>query len=146
MSTEPAAGEPRFTALVLAGSRGPDDPVARHCGVEHKCLAAVRGAPMLAYVLKSLAASSSIGRIFVSVADPAILQGLSPAANCVALTSGASPSSSVLQALGEVSHPLPLLITTADHPLLSATMVDWFCAATRESERRSRRWPDRCHG
>jgi GTP:adenosylcobinamide-phosphate guanylyltransferase len=134
VSTDPEAGEPRFTALVLAGSRGPDDPLARYCGVEHKCLAKVRGTPMLAHVLRSLAASSSIGRIFVSLADPAILQGLSPGPNCVALTSGASPSSSVLQALDEVARPLPLLITTADHPLLSATIVDWFCAATRESK------------
>ena len=107
---------------MLAGSRGPDDPVAHHCGVEHKCLAPVRGAPMLARVLQTLAASSSIGRIFVSLADPAILQGLPPGGELrVPLTSGATPSTSVLQALDEVSHPLPLLITTADHPLLSGS-------------------------
>jgi CTP:molybdopterin cytidylyltransferase MocA len=33
----------------------------------------------------------------------------------------------VLAALGTL--PLPLLITTADHPLLSAAMIDRFCAA-----------------
>jgi CTP:molybdopterin cytidylyltransferase MocA len=38
-----------------------------------------------------------------------------------------SPSRSVLRALETL--PLPLLITTADHPLLSAAMIDHFCAA-----------------
>lgn len=131
MSVQPGAGDASFTALVLAGSRGPDDPIARHCGVEHKCLAQVRGAPMLAHVLQALAASSSIGRIFVSLADPAILAGLAPAERCSALISGTTPSTSVLQALDEISDPLPLLITTADHPLLSAAMVDGFCAEAR---------------
>ena len=128
---QPGAGGASFTALVLAGSRGPDDPIARHCGIEHKCLAPVRGAPMLARVLQALAASSSIKRIFVSLADPAILPGLTPAARCTALISGATPSTSVLQGLNEITDPLPLLITTADHPLLSAAMVDGFCAEAR---------------
>ena len=131
MNPLPDAGDASFTALVLAGSRGPDDPIARHCGIQHKCLAPVRGAPMLARVLQALDTSSSIGRIFVSLADPAILPGLAPAARCTALISGATPGTSVLQALDEISDPLPLLITTADHPLLSAAMVDGFCAEAR---------------
>ena len=131
MNPQPGAGAASFTALVLAGSRGPEDPIARHCGIQHKCLAPVRGAPMLARVLEALAASSSIGRIFVSLADPAILAGLTTPARCSALVSGATPSMSVLQALDEISDPLPLLITTADHPLLSAAMVDGFCAEAR---------------
>ena len=132
MSAPSDADEPRFTALVLAGSRGGDDPVARHCGVAHKCLAPVRGVPMLARVLQALAASSSIERIFVSLPDPTILQGLA-LEGCRALASGATPSMSVLQALDEVPDPLPFLITTADHPLLTAAMVDGFCAAARTS-------------
>jgi GTP:adenosylcobinamide-phosphate guanylyltransferase len=122
-----------FTALVLAGSRGPGDPVARHCGVEHKCLAPVRGAPMLARVLDALAASSSTGRIFISLADPTLLAMLPSAASCQALKSGATPSTSVLETLEAVSDALPLLVTTADHPLLSPAMIDSFCNAARAS-------------
>lgn len=122
-----------FTALVLAGSRGPGDPVARHCRVEHKCLAPVRGTPMLARVLAALADSPSIGRVFVSLADPTILERLPAPVSCGALTSGGTPSSSVLQALEEVPDALPLLITTADHPLLTAEMIDGFCAEARTS-------------
>lgn len=123
----------RLTALVLAGSRGPDDPVARHCGVEHKCLAPVGGAPMLARVVQTLAASASVDRIFVSLTEPAILEGLPLAGSCTALTSAASPSASVLQALEQVPDALPMLLTTADHPLLSPAMVDRICAEARAS-------------
>ena len=131
MNLQPGAGDASFTALVLAGSRGPEDPIARHCGIEHKCLAPVRGAPMLARVLEALAASASIGRIFVSLDDPSILTGLAPVVRCSAVVSGTTPSTSVLQALDEISHPLPLLVTTADHPLLSPAIVDGFCAEAR---------------
>ena len=129
MSMEP--GGASFTALVLAGSRGPGDPIARHCGIEHKCLAPVRGVPMLARVLHALAASSSIGRIFVSLPDSTILPDLGVATRWRPVPSGATPSTSVLQALAEIADPLPLLITTADHPLLSAAMLDGFCAEAR---------------
>ena len=37
----------RFTALVLAGSRGAADPVAQAAGVAHKALAPVGGIPMI---------------------------------------------------------------------------------------------------
>jgi CTP:molybdopterin cytidylyltransferase MocA len=43
------------------------------------------------------------------------------------IDAAASPARSVLAALETL--PLPLLVTTADHPLLSAAMIDHFCAA-----------------
>jgi CTP:molybdopterin cytidylyltransferase MocA len=122
-----------FTALVLAGSRGLGDPVARHCGVKHKCLAPVHGTPMLARVLATLAASASIERVFVSLADPALLESLPATGGERALPSGATPSTSVLQALEAMPDALPLLVTTADHPLLSPAMVEGFCRAARSS-------------
>ncbi len=120
-----------FTALVLAGRRGGEDPVARHCGVEHKCLATVGGVPMLTRVLDALAASPGVDRIFVVLEDPAILDRLSNIPPCTALPGAATPSSSVLRALGEVEAGLPMLITTADHALLSAAIVEHFLAAAR---------------
>ena len=61
---------PAFTALVLAGSRGPDDPVARAGGVAHKCLVPVAGVPMAVRVVETLAACPSIGRIAIALQDP----------------------------------------------------------------------------
>ena len=120
-------------ALVLAASR-PQDPVARHAGQSHKALVRVDGVPMLIRVLRALRASRSIGGIAVCLEAGAPVAGAEPeldsliASGAVTLIDAAStPSRSVLQALGTL--PMPLLITTADHPLLSAAMIDHFCAA-----------------
>ena len=124
---------PPFTALVLAGRRGAEDPVARQCGVEHKCLAPAGGVPMLARVLTVLAASPGIGRTFVVLENPALLDELPDAPSCVALPGAATPSSSVLRALDQPATGLPILIATADHALLSIEIVEFFCAAARAS-------------
>jgi len=123
----------RHQALVLAASR-PQDPVARHAGQSHKALVPVGGVPMLIRVLRVLRASRSIGGIAVCLEAGAPVAGAEPelqallAGGAVTLIDAAStPSRSVLAALGTL--PLPLLITTADHPLLSAAMIDRFCAA-----------------
>jgi molybdopterin-guanine dinucleotide biosynthesis protein A len=120
-----------FTALVLAGRRGGEDPVARHCGVEHKCLALAGGVPMLARVLDTLAASPAIGRILVVLEDASILDRLPGPPPCTALPSAATPSLSVLRALDEADAGLPILVTTADHALLSAEILEFFGAAAR---------------
>jgi 2-C-methyl-D-erythritol 4-phosphate cytidylyltransferase len=133
-----AAGPP-FTALVLAGSRGPDDPVARAGGVAHKCLVAVAGVPMAVRVVETLAACPSVGRIALALEDRALLDDLPAlrpliaAGRCTPLATGATPSLSVQRALDELPEPLPLLVTTGDHPLLTREMVEHFCAAARKA-------------
>ena len=137
MSAGRAAADPLFTALVLAGSRGPDDPVARAAGVAHKCLVPVAGVPMAVRVVETLAACPSVGRIALALEDPALLDDLPAlrpliaAGRCTALATGATPSLSVQRALDELPDPLPLLVTTGDHPLLTPEMVEHFCAAAR---------------
>jgi GTP:adenosylcobinamide-phosphate guanylyltransferase len=120
-------------ALVLAASR-PQDPVARHAGQSHKALVRVDGVPMLIRVLRALRASRSVGGVAVCLEAGAPVAGAEPelqalvADGAVTLIEAApTPCRSVLRALGTL--PLPLLVTTADHPLLSAAMVDHFCAA-----------------
>ena len=137
MSAASSAPAAPFTALVLAGSRSPDDPVARARGVAHKCLAPVAGVPMLVRVVLTLAGSPSVGRIKVALEDPALIENLAAlralreAGRCAALPTGATPSLSVLRALDELADPLPWLVVTGDHPLLTAAMVEHFCAAAR---------------
>jgi GTP:adenosylcobinamide-phosphate guanylyltransferase len=124
-----------FTAVVLAGRRGGEDPLARRCGVAYKCVAPVGGVPMVVRVLDALAASRGTGRIFVVLDDPAILdplpgfQRLHGARRCAALAGGATPSLSVQKALDEIPASLPMLVTTADHPLLTPEIVERFWAA-----------------
>ena len=56
-----------WTAVVLAGSRGAADPVARAGGVSHKAFADVAGKPMIAHVLDTLAAAPSIDGVVVVI-------------------------------------------------------------------------------
>ncbi len=129
---------PRFTALVLAGRRSTDDPVAAMRGVSHKFLAEVAGRPMLARVLDSLLAADCIGRILVCSDETETLPSLLPP-GVETVAAANSPSRSILaaaEALGageDEDSGWPLLVTTADHPLLTPAMVEHFCFASRAS-------------
>ena len=126
----------RFDALVLAAGRGPHDPMARAYGVGHKCLLPVAGTPMLMRVLNALADSPRIGRVLVSIEDPEVplaatgFAELARNAPIETIPSAERASSSVGAALrsGRLDHPV--LVTTADHALLSGEMIDHFCDAS----------------
>jgi CTP:molybdopterin cytidylyltransferase MocA len=122
-----------YTALVLAGSRGPGDPVAVRGGVRHKALVPVAGVPMLSRVLRTLADSPYVWRIAVCLDDATALAELPEAAELraagrlVVVPPAGSPSRSVAEALRRVEAPFPMLVTTADHPLLRPEMIAHFC-------------------
>lgn len=122
----------RFTALVLAGQRGGGEPVAAAAGVSHKCLVPVAGVPMLARVVGALEASAAVDRIAVSIEDPGLLQSLPElssllaAGRLVSVVSAGTPSLSALAATEALGGALPLLITTADLPLLIPAIVNDF--------------------
>ena len=135
-ATSPPAGPPagKFTALVLAADRGPDDPVARAGGKICKSLVPVAGIPMLERVIGALEESPWVDKIAVSLRDPDLLAefgGLTRAVDegqVIAVQAQASPSRSVLHAAEQLDDPYPLLITTSDHALLSAEIVGHFCS------------------
>ena len=122
-----------LTALVLAGSRGPDDPMALAFDVPHKALIPVAGQPMLLRVIAALGATAEIARIVVVIEAPELVQvlpGLAAAANgkpVETFPAAGSPSRSVVAALAR--YPVPLLITTADHALLQPAWVSHFLAS-----------------
>ena len=130
----PAGQRPgqQFTALVLAGQRARGEPVAEAAGLSHKCLVPVAGVPMLVLVIAALEASDAVGRIAVSIEDPnvidtvAALSSLRESGRLLAVKSATSPSLSALAAAEKLDRAVPLLITTADHPLLTGGMVDDF--------------------
>jgi GTP:adenosylcobinamide-phosphate guanylyltransferase len=141
--TAAADVEPRrrqFTALVLAGQRARGEPVADAAGLSHKCLVPVAGVPMLARVVAGLDASEAIGRIAVSIEDPGLLDTLPElsamiaSGRLLAIKSAGSPSLSALAAADSLgAGALPMLITTADHPLLTGAMVDDFLGVSARS-------------
>ena len=124
-----------FTALVLAGSRGASDPVAAAAGMAQKCLVPAAGQPMLCRVLDTLLRSDSVGRIYVTLQHPEQIAGdpelrrRLDGGRVVLLAGDRTPSLSVKAALAEILEPYPLLVTTADHPLLTPEIVDHFTRA-----------------
>ena len=126
----------RFAGLVLAGSRGPDDPVAAAAGVSHKALAPVAGRPMIARVLETLAAVPAVERTAVMIERPELLSALPELRDAIAggrltvLPASASPSLSALdgfEALGGGARR-PVIMTTADNCLLTPAMLETFLA------------------
>jgi len=125
---------PRFDALVLAGRRGEGDPLARARGVRHRALVEVGGVPMLLRVVRTLRAVPALGPLRISIDDPDALDGVAELAalrRAGALDTHVSldsPSRSVLDALG--SGDDPVLVTTADHALLTPDVVAHFLSAS----------------
>jgi GTP:adenosylcobinamide-phosphate guanylyltransferase len=121
--------------LILAGERGGENPVARAAGVSQKCWAPAAGVPMVLRVVDTLSRCRAIGRIAVSLqagaaeADRDALARRAAGLELAVLPSGASPTASILEAVGALEDPYPLIVTTADHPLLNPEMVDHFWAA-----------------
>jgi GTP:adenosylcobinamide-phosphate guanylyltransferase len=132
VTTKPA----RIHALVLAGSRGrAGDELAAAQGEAHRALIPVHGVPMLVRVLRTLRATPEIGRILVSIDDPAALDALPELRALVAQgvlevrRSESSPSRSVVAVLESLPPGEPTLVTTADHALLTPAMVGHFVRA-----------------
>lgn len=118
------SGAARWTALVLAAGRGPDDPLARAAGVSHKAIVAVGGVPMIARVVASLRGCQAIGTIVVSIEREGVLAGVVD--GVMTIPSGPSASASVMVALERLG--TPLLVTTADHALLTPATIERFLA------------------
>ena len=121
-----------MNALILAGSRGPDDPMAKAAGVSHKALMPVAGVPMLLRVAEALRATGGIERIYVCIEDAQVifqvpgLEALHRARVLEAIPAAESPAASVAAALSRIDLAQPLLITTGDHPLLTPAILRLF--------------------
>jgi GTP:adenosylcobinamide-phosphate guanylyltransferase len=137
MSEGPAAA---FTALVLAGTRPGGDPLARALGASHKALIPVAGVAMIVRVVTALRTARAVRKIVVTGIDRASaseapeIRSLLDSGDLVLLGGRTTPSTSVLEALEALSDALPLLVTTADHPLLTADTIDEFCRDATRAE------------
>jgi GTP:adenosylcobinamide-phosphate guanylyltransferase len=97
-------------------------------GVSHKCLIEVGGTPMLRRVVDTLANHASIGEIWVAIDNRDVgAQALGDAVSQVTFVPTAESAAGTVSALLAQSRgDYPILLTTADHPLLSAAMIDSF--------------------
>jgi GTP:adenosylcobinamide-phosphate guanylyltransferase len=124
-----------WTAIVLAGERPGENGFAAAHGVAAKALIRVAGEPMLGRVARTLLDCPSVGRILVLAQAPeALLTGelgwLGEEPRIAAARGGEGISASVAAVTADGAAPYPVLVTTADHALLTPEMVETFLAAT----------------
>jgi GTP:adenosylcobinamide-phosphate guanylyltransferase len=128
-------------AIVLAGRRSSDDPLAAAAGAPHRALLDIEGEPMLLRVVQRLVARSTIERILINIDEPALLgdvpglKTLHASGAVEYMTSTSSPSESVLESLEWADLEAgPVLVTTADHALLDDAMLDAFFEGSEDAE------------
>jgi len=129
----------KFNALVLAADRESDDPVAKAAGVPCKSLAPVGGTPMVFRVANALDASVEVDAINLCGPPESIvnqspdLRGLIGSGKVNWFANQATPSTSAYHVLQSLPDEVPVILTTADHALLSAPIVDHFCSHARST-------------
>jgi GTP:adenosylcobinamide-phosphate guanylyltransferase len=102
--------------------------MAKAYGVSHKCALPVNGVSMLRRVVNALQESRSIASIAISIESPAIVrEALAEKESDVSVIP--SENSAPLSAIVAIKKnaTFPVLVTTADHALLTPEMVDYFC-------------------
>jgi CTP:molybdopterin cytidylyltransferase MocA len=139
-------------ALILAGSRGPHDPVAALGKVAHKALTPIAGRPMLAYVLDAVRSVPEVDRIHICIDAETDLRPVTNGTPFIRIAPARSPAASVAAALQQIDGDRPLLITTADHPLLTPEIVAHFlnhaprdadlCVGLAEAETITKAFPE----
>jgi len=119
----------KYTAIVLAGSRPGRDPFAAQFGNDIKALVAVAGEPMVRRPVRALLASANVRRVVIlSQAPDRIADVIPKDARIGFRKSAATIAQTMLAICRDPETRWPLLVTTADHALLDASIVDEFCS------------------
>lgn len=121
-------------ALLLAGQRPGQDPLAAHFGMDLKALIPIAGEPMVSRVARTLLNHPAIGRLTILAQEVDRIAGepgcawLARDPRVTFATAADTISGTVAYAMGAPSHAAPVLVTTADHALLTCDMIDDFLA------------------
>jgi len=130
-----------FDAIVLAGERTKDSPLTRKFQVPAKAFIPVGGTPMVQRVLEALSSSGGIRQIYLCGAERRLfekkkeLTRLINSGRVLWIQNERTPSRSAFKALVRAGGDQPVLLTTADHALLTADMADFFCTRAQRSGR-----------
>ena len=114
-----------FFVVILAGDREPNDPVALHTGVSCKALTPVSGRAMVLRVLDALEGAHDVstpilvGPSMTAVEENAELAERLRSNQAQWMAPQETPSTSAFNALQSLPEEVPVLLTTADHALLS---------------------------
>jgi GTP:adenosylcobinamide-phosphate guanylyltransferase len=125
----------KYTAVLLAGSRPGRDEFAYQFGTDMKALIAVGGEPMVRRPVRALLGSASVSKVIVLGQAPERLAAVIPKDERVLFgESLGTIAETMLQLLDDQGLGWPLLVTTADHALLTSSMVDEICEAAGSSD------------
>ena len=129
-----AAPDRRYTALVLAATRGgPRDPLAQEGGVSHKAFIDLAGVPMLRRVVEGVIDSDRVGRVIVSIESEAmdeareLLAGLGERVPIEYTPSKGNIGASVFAVTEANPNAVPMIVTTGDNGLHTGAIVKSFC-------------------
>ncbi len=124
-----------WTLIILAGQRPGTDPLAAHFGLTMKALVPIAGAAMLTRVVRTGNAAPGVARVLVLAQAPAALaDAITAGGGAQTHASGAGISTSIRAIAGSAAAPWPILITTADHPLLTPAMIAAFIAGAGDAD------------
>src|SRR5687768_5186105 len=127
----------QFTAVVLAADRTANDPIAVKTGMACKAIAPVGGTPMIIRVLDALEASGMVKAIVICGPPKSVLPDcpeLEKRIECgrvLWLPNLDSPSRSANSGLAQIDQGAPVLLTTADHALLTPSIVRYFLSKSQ---------------
>ena len=126
-------GEAKYTALVLAASRGHLDPLAQAGGVSHKCFIDIAGRPMLQRVVEAVMASPRVRHTIVAIEPDSMAEAKQilaplPGAESIEYVPSRENIGTSVAAVAR-AELLPLIITTGDNALHTEEMVTFFCDA-----------------
>jgi GTP:adenosylcobinamide-phosphate guanylyltransferase len=117
------------TAVVLAGSRPGTDPFAQRYGTDLKALIPVGGEPMVQRPVRALLASANVDGIRVLAQQPERVREVLPADLRISVEESGETIAATLERLCvDPDLQWPILVTTADHALLTPEMVADFLA------------------
>lgn len=132
MSAESRPATQQFAAVVLAADRTSKDPITQHTGAACKAFAPVGGVPMIIRVLDTLQACDLVSTVILcgppeSLHDrcPELKQRIA-SGQVIWLPNLDSPSRSADRGLNHIPRDTPVLLTTADHALLTPGIVRSF--------------------
>lgn len=142
VGTDNALGHPENTiwnVILLAGQRPGTDPLAEHFGTDGKASIPINGKPMWTHVLKTLLATPQIGKIVILAQGRSMVcgpgtRGLIDSERVIFAESVGGIAHSISSVIGKSPLTWPVLITTADHPLLTPAMVSEFIEGVGTSD------------
>ena len=124
-----------WTAVLLAGSRPGRDAFAAQFGTDLKALIPLAGQPMVRRPVLALLASDRFTAVRVLTQQPARIAAVLPADPRLTVEPSGDTIAATLEAVcNDPATDWPVLVTTADHALLDAAMIDDFCARVGDAD------------